>query len=341
MLKDIISATEANELRSVLEKSTNPVIMAHVAPDGDAAGSTLAIWNILKVLGKDAVVILPDMIPVNLDFLPGAEAIRIYTDDQNESDRLIKEADLIICLDFNDSKRVDCMRDALLASKAFKVMIDHHLNPEAFCNLTISHPEISSTCMLLYKVLTQIGWGEKISEEAAVAVYTGMMTDTGNFTYNSNDPEIYIIVSELLNKGINKDSIYTKACNTSTADKLRLCAYALSNKMEIIVRYGASIISLTRNELNYYHYTKGDTEGLVNEPLAIEKVFISVFFREEKDLIKVSLRSKGDFPVNKMAAEQFNGGGHMNAAGGEFYGTMREAREHFKNILPMYVKSQY
>ncbi|MEG2163770.1 MAG: DHH family phosphoesterase [Bacteroidales bacterium] len=341
MLRDIMSVEEANELKQVFEGCKNPVIMAHVAPDGDAVGSALALWNIFTVLGKDVVIIFPDKIPVNLNFLPGAEFIHSYTEDRDDNNRLINESDLIICLDFNDSKRVDYMKDALIASSAFKVMIDHHLAPELFCNLTISHPEMSSTSMLLYKVLVQIGWGDKIHKEAAMGIFTGMMTDTGNFTYNSNNPEIYIIISELLSKGIDKDFIYTKACNTFTADKLRLCAYAISGKMEIIVRYGAAVISLTRDELNYYHYIKGDTEGLVNEPLAIESVFISAFFREEKDMIKVSLRSKGAFPVNKIASEYFNGGGHINAAGGEFYGTLPEAIEHFKSALPLYVKPQY
>lgn len=181
-----------------------------------------------------------------------------------------------------------------------------------------------------------MGMFEELNQCASEAIYTGMMTDTGNFTYNSNKPEIYFIIAELIKKGINKDRIYNKVYNTNSVDKLKLNGYAISQKMEIFPEYKAAVITLTQEDLKHYDYQKGDSEGLVNVPLSIEGVIFSTFFREDKDFIKVSMRSQGKFPVNKIASDYFNGGGHLNAAGGEFYGTMDEALCRFKEILPVY-----
>ena len=174
-----------------------------------------------------------------------------------------------------------------------------------------------------------------MSVDAANAIYTGMMTDTGNFTYNSNYPEMYITIAELIKKGINKDTIYARIHNTNSEEKLRLNGFAISQKMEVFPEYDAAIISLSQKELNHYHYQKGDTEGLVNVPLSMENILFSAFLREESNLIKISLRSKGTFPANKIASEYFNGGGHLNAAGGEFYGTLKEAEDLMHKILPV------
>lgn len=311
-------------------------MVAHVGPDGDAVGSTVALRQILSGMGKEAHVVLPDTIPATLAFLEGTRQIITFAENREVAEALLKRADLIVCLDFNESKRTDTMQDALMASPARKIMIDHHLYPQPFCELIISHPEISSTSLLLYEVLVQLGWRDKIDRVAASAIYTGMMTDTGNFSYNSNDPAIYAAISDLLSEGIDKDYIYTRACNTFSADRLRLCAYAIYEKMELLPG-GAALISLSRSELNKYHYVKGDTEGLVNEPLAIDGVKMSAFLREETGMVKVSLRSKGDFAVNVIASEHFGGGGHKNAAGGEFYGTLEDACRKFREIIPRYL----
>lgn len=177
---------------------------------------------------------------------------------------------------------------------------------------------------------------DKMSLSSAEAIYTGMMTDTGNFTYNSNDPEIYYIVAELVKMGVNKDRIYTLVCNTQTANKLLLNSYAICHKMELFPEYGAAMVSLTRAEMERYKFQKGDCEGLVNVPLSIKGIRFSAFIREDRNYIKISLRSQGKFPVNTIAENHFNGGGHMNAAGGEFYGTIEEAIARFKEILPIY-----
>jgi phosphoesterase RecJ-like protein len=172
--------------------------------------------------------------------------------------------------------------------------------------------------------------------DVATALYTGMMTDTGNFSYNSNDPELYRVVARLLEKGIDKDWIYKRVYFTNSVNRLRLNGYALCEKLEHFPNHSAALITLTRDELNNYHYQKGDTEDLVNRPLTCPDIVYSVFLREESDYIKVSSRSKGNFPVNKLCEEYFNGGGHLNAAGGEFFGTLQEAVDRLKEAMPLF-----
>jgi phosphoesterase RecJ-like protein len=216
-------------------------------------------------------------------------------------------------------------------------MIDHHLYPEDFCRITISHPEISSTSELVFRLICRMGYFSDISKEGAECIYTGMMTDTGGFTYNSNNREIYFIISELLSKGIDKDDIYRKVYNTYSESRLRLMGYVLSN-MKVYKDYNSALISLTKEEQGKFDYIKGDSEGFVNIPLSIKNVCFSCFLREdtEKKMIKISLRSVGKFPCNRLAAEFFNGGGHLNASGGEFYGTMEEAVKVFEQALEKY-----
>ncbi len=335
MIPKILSKSEADALSRSIDDARRIVVVCHVAPDGDAIGSSLALWHTLRGLGKDVFVVVPDACPASLRFLNGYKDILVYTRYTEFAQQLLENADLIFCLDFNEPKRIDKMEDALTASKARKILIDHHLHPAPFCNMTISHPEISSTCEVLFRVICSLGLFEQMGVDAASAIYTGMMTDTGNFTYNSNYPEIYITIAELIKKGIDKDWIYARIHNTNSENKLRLNGYAIAQKMEVFPEQCAALITLSQNELNQYDYQKGDTEGLVNVPLSMEHILFSAFLREESNLIKISLRSKGSFPANKIASDYFNGGGHLNAAGGEFYGTLQEAHSRILEILPV------
>lgn len=338
MLSRLVDEKNIIALRKHLEESENIVITCHIAPDGDAIGSSLGLANVLSAIGKTVKVITPDMPPRNLMFLPGAKDIVVYSRYQEFADKLLRDADMVFALDYNDIKRIDKVGDSLLSSSAVKIMIDHHLYPGDFVDVTISHPEVSSTSMLIFRVLCRIELFPYIDKDAATCIYTGMMTDTGNFSYNSNDPDLYIVISELLKKGINKDAIYSKVYNSNTPDRLRLNGYAISQNMRIYDGWHGALITLTRDELNRYHYQKGDTESLVNTPLTVPDIMFSFFLREETDYIKVSARSKGDFPVNRICEEQFNGGGHKNAAGGEFYATMEETVARFEKIMPQYVE---
>ena len=270
--------------------------------------------------------------------MPGAKDILLYDRYADFADKLINEADIICCLDFNTLKRIDNLAVPVEAASGRKILIDHHLHPDNFCSITISHPEISSTSELVFRLICRMGYFEDITREAAECIYTGMMTDTGGFTYNSNNREIYFIISELLSKGIDKDEIYRKVYNTYSESRLRLMGYVLYSKMRVYKDCNAAMISLTKDEQSKFDYIKGDSEGFVNIPLSIKNVIFSAFLREdtEKKMIKISLRSVGDFPCNKVAAEFFNGGGHLNASGGEFFGTMEEAEKLFEQALEKY-----
>ena len=319
------------------ERAEKIVIVSHISPDGDAVGSSLGLWHFFTSQDKTANVIVPNAFPDFLKWMPGSKDILLYDKYKDFADRLIAEADIICCLDFNDIHRIDAMGDAVLASPARKILIDHHLNPGDFTQITISHPEISSTSELVFRLICRMGYFNEITKEGAECIYTGMMTDTGGFTYNSNNREIYFIISELLSKGIDKDAIYRKVFNTYSESRLRLMGYVLS-QMRVYTDCRAALISLTKKEQRRFNYIRGDSEGFVNIPLSIKNVVLSCFLREdtEKPMIKISLRSVGTFPCNQLAAEFFNGGGHLNASGGEFYGTMEEARELFEAALAKY-----
>ncbi len=335
-----IDDTTKDGLRALIETSGNVVITAHMSPDGDAMGSSLALYHVLRSLGKTATVVVPDDVTKQLSFLPGFRDVVVYCRNKAAATEIVANAGLIFCLDYNDMARIDLLAPAVEASAAKKVMIDHHLYPSDQCDITVSSPEHSSTCMLLFEVLTVIGLADKIGADAANCILTGMMTDTGNFSYNANDPDIYPIVGELIRKGADKNKLNKLLFDTFSESHLRINAYAIYKKMKIFKEYGAALITLTRDELNIHHYSRGDTEGLVNRPLAIPGIVYSVFLREEERYIKVSMRSVGDFPCDEICSKYFNGGGHQNAAGGEFPGSMEQAVEVLKSILPSN-KKQY
>lgn len=338
MLTKVIEQSKIDHFNKWFERADKIVIVSHVSPDGDAIGSSLGLYHFLDSQDKNVTVIVPNAFPDFLKWMPGAKDVLRYDRYKEFADKLIAEADVICCLDFNAIKRIEAMGDAVLASPARKIMVDHHPFPEDFCSIVISHPEISSTSELVFRLICRMGYFEDISKEGAECIYTGMMTDTGGFTYNSNDREIYFIISELLSKGIDKDEIYRKVYNTYSESRLRLMGYILYSKMKVYSEYNAAMISLTKDEQGQFNYVKGDSEGFVNIPLSIKNVCFTAFFREdtEMDMIKISLRSVGDFPCNKVAAEFFNGGGHLNASGGEFQGTMEEAIDLFEQALVKY-----
>ncbi len=337
MISRIIDEKAIEELRTLLQKSERIVITCHLTPDGDAIGSSLGLCHVLNSIGKSATVVTPDMVPKSLAFLPGVKDTVVFTRFEEYATKLLGEADLIFCLDFNEPKRVDRMEQALTSASAPKVMIDHHLNPlTEFPKVLISHPEVSSTSMLVFRVLCRLELFDRIDRAAAECIFTGMMTDTGNFSYNSNEPDLYVVIAELLRKGINKDRIYQLACNTLNESALRLNGYAVSEKMEIIPEHKCALIALSADELKRFNYEKGDTEGLVNKPLAMPEVIWSVYLREDPTQIKVSMRSKGRFPVNNICREIFGGGGHVNAAGAEFRGTLTECIDVLKGAMQNY-----
>lgn len=337
MLTKVIEQANIDHFNKWFERAEKIVIVSHISPDGDAIGSSLALWHFLNGQEKTANVIVPNAFPDFLKWMPGSKDILLYDRYKEFADQLIAEADVICCLDFNEIHRIDAMGEAVLASPARKILIDHHLHPADFCRITISHPSICSTSELVFRLICRMGYFNEITKECAECIYTGMMTDTGGFTYNSNNREIYYIISELLSKGIDKDEIYRKVYNTYSESRLRLMGYILS-RMQVYPSCHTALITLTKNEQKRFNYIRGDSEGFVNIPLSIKGVVFSCFLREdtEKPMIKISLRSVGTFPCNQVATEFFHGGGHLNASGGEFFGTIEEAKAVFEEALEKY-----
>ncbi|MDO4510603.1 MAG: bifunctional oligoribonuclease/PAP phosphatase NrnA [Bacteroidales bacterium] len=333
MIEPIIDSRVIEHLQRLLKGARHIVLTCHLSPDGDALGSTLGLCRVLRNMGKDAHVVVPDQVPRALLFVPGVRDVVVYSLSQLRGRFLFREADLVFCLDFNTLQRVDKLAPVIAQCRAPRVLIDHHLDPDNDFDVKISFPHLSSTCEVVYRTLMQLALLRYVDTEAAQCFYTGMMTDTGNFTYSSDYPEIYEIVAQLVAYGINKQWLYNMAMNTFSAESLRLQGYALSEKMQIFPDAGAALITLTRAELERFGYRKGDTEGLVNKPLSIPEVHWVMFLREDPDQIKVSCRSEGNFSVSDICARYFGGGGHRNAAGGDFQGSMEDAIDVFFQVL--------
>lgn len=336
MLSKIIAEDLIHKVEKELDRADKIVIVVHVSPDGDAIGSALGLWHYLMTIEKEPVVIVPNQFPDFLKWMPGSNRIMIYEGNEAECETVFAEAELIFTLDFNTPSRMANMEKAVMDAPAPKILVDHHLYPGDYPKVKISYPEISSTSELIFRLICRLGDFSKINLAGAECIYTGMMTDTGGFTYNSNKPEIYTIIYELIKIGVDKDAIYRKVFNTYSADRMRLMGYVLYQKMKVYPEYQTALITLDAAELEKFNYQNGDSEGLVNMPLSIAGVVFSVFMREDSDKIKISLRSQGTFPANKVSADLFNGGGHLNAAGGESYTTMAEAVRKFEDALPDY-----
>ena len=327
---DILSNDQLALMDQLISDAQTVLVVCHKSPDGDAIGSSLAWAEYLRLRGKDATVMVPDQFPDFLKWLPNTEKIVRYDKHKDKGDMLLKIADLVFCLDFNTSSRVDEMEQALVSSPAKKVLIDHHLKPDVPADLVVSFPEASSTSELVFRIVWQMGAFDKLEKAFAVPVYCGMMTDTGGFTYNSSRPEIYFIISELLTKRIDKDRIYRNVYHNYSENRIRLMGYVLYQKLVYKPEYHAAFYSLTRDELKRFNFIKGDAEGLVNIPQQIKGLKLSISLREDTEkpnLVWVSLRSVDDFPCNQMAEAFFNGGGHLNASGGKLNCSIPEAEK--------------
>ena len=325
---NILTDDQLAQLSQLISDAQNIIITCHQSADGDAIGSSLGWAEYLKLQGKEPTIIVPDMYPDYLQWMPNSEKILRYDKHKEQADLLFRLADLVFCLDYNSPSRVDEMQESLISTKAQRVLIDHHLDPDVPAVLTISHPEMSSASELVFRIVWQMGGFEQLSKHFAVPIYCGMMTDTGGFTFNSNDSAIFYIISLLLTKGINKDRIYRNVYHNFSENRLRLTGFVMYERLVVDAQRHASYYALRRSDLKRFHFVKGDAEGLVNMPLQIKGHKLSISLREDTErnnLVWVSLRSVDQFPCNKMAAEFFNGGGHLNASGGRLFCSIDEA----------------
>ena len=326
---DILTEEKRELLLSIVNDNERFVVVGHKSPDGDAVGSCLA-WAcyLREVWGKDATVVMPDSCPDFLHWLPDSHTIVRQDKHRETVEALFDKADVIFCLDLNQSSRTELMQPLLDNAKAQKVLIDHHLDPQMETALTLSHPEMCSTSELVFRIVWQLGDFAKMPRRWAEQVYCGMMTDTGGFTFNSTRPEIFFIISQMLTKGIDKDKIYRNVYNNYSQWAVRLRGYVMAQKLNYYEDLHAAYFATTRMDMDEYNYVKGDAEGLVNVPLTIKGVKLSISLREDNkqdNLVWVSVRSVDDFPANEVAAQFFNGGGHLNAAGGHLYCSLNEA----------------
>ena len=335
MIENIFIAEDIKRLKAIINEGNFFVLTCHTGPDGDALGSTLSFAHYLKALGKEAQVIVPDAYPDFLAWMPGSQEILRFDKHREKAELMIAMADVIFAMDYNALSRVDNMGVLIAKAKATKVLVDHHLSPDPFCNLSFSFPRLSSTCEVVFRLICALGDYELLSKAACECIYAGMMTDTGCFSYGPCTQEVYLIISMLMQKEINKDRIYNKVFNNYSEGRLRLMGYVLYEKLRVFPEQHAALITLSREEMARFDFQKGDTEGLVNIPLQMKGIYFSAFLREdtEKELIRVSLRSQGTFPCNKFAAQYFSGGGHLNASGGQHDGTLAEAVDIFEKAL--------
>ena len=321
------------ELSKLFSSSENILLICHINPDGDAIGSQLALYHFLKARGRNVSMISPNYLQEFLKWMDGADLINIFIKKRKKCRKLIEEADLIVMLDFNQANRLGEAEDLVSASHARKVVIDHHLDPGSFADLIISEPSKCSTSELVHELVCEMNGVQFLNKPYAEALYVGIITDTGNFEHGSYSSRTFRIVANLLDSGIEKEKILNLIYNNFSSGRIRLQGYALNKRMVVIPEYRTAYIFLTKDDLKEYNYVKGDTEGFVNLPLSIKGVYFSALFIEKDGFIKLSFRSKGQFPSNEFASLYFSGGGHLNASGGEYFNTLDNAIDYFLKVL--------
>lgn len=339
LLKLPLKPQETGLLLEQLLSAKHIVITSHQNPDGDAVGSALGLYHILTAMGKTCTPLLPDKNPPFLNWMPGLEHLVFFDTQKPEAENILQQADLIFCLDYNAPERTGKeMGEALKKAKGFKVMIDHHPEPHAFCQVTINYPQDCSTCQLVYRTILTLDLQQHVNAAAATALYTGIMTDTGSFRYPSTTAATHHIVARLIDAGANNGQIHINTFDTNTESRLRLMGYVLSQKLVILPEYGTAYMSLTEQELTQFNYQKGDTEGFVNYGLSLEGIKLAAIFMEKDGLVKISFRSKGNVPVNEFMASNFSGGGHKNAAGGRSIDSLDVTIKRFLSLIPGFMQ---
>jgi bifunctional oligoribonuclease and PAP phosphatase NrnA len=323
-------------LAEKISSARSILITSHHNPDGDAIGSSLGLYHYLRALGKKPKILIPNACPDFLSWMNGADRIMIYDEQPGKATNVIKAADLIFCLDYNSFSRTKFFEPQLRESAAFKVLIDHHPQPEAVFNLVISRTEVSSTAELVYETIVGLGHESLISKEVAECLFVGIMTDTGSFSFSCNYPTTFRIVAAMIERGIDTEMIHQQVYDTYSEQRMRLLGYCLSEKLVVLKDYATAYISLAKHELEQYQFQPGDTEGVVNYALSVKNIELAVFFMEREDVVRVSFRSKGDFSVNDFARTHFNGGGHKNAAGADSERSLDETITHFVGLLQDY-----
>ena len=328
-----------NELKSLLvepgAQAQNIVITAHRNPDGDAIGSSLALYHFLKKFGHHIDVVFPSEYPDSVSWMPESERIIIFDNDQEKTAEVIKNAELIFCLDYNSLSRIDKVGEIIAPLDTPIAMIDHHLDPDDFAKFVLSDPASSSTCELIYDFIELLDQKDLLDQTIGECILTGILTDTGSFKYSTSS-KLFTIVAELMKLGVDDAKIQDLVFNSQEEKQLRLLGHCLNKRMEILEEYHTGIIWLNRNDYDQFNIQRGDTEGIVNFLLKLKNVKLAAFITEQPSIVKISLRSKGDLSVKEIAQKHFKGGGHKNAAGGSSFHKIKRVIQTFKDILPEY-----
>lgn len=327
---------DIEEVKELLATRKSIVIVTHKNPDGDAMGSSLGLYNYLIRKNHKVNVITPNGYPTFLEWLPGDDKVIEHSENAERAETLIKKANVIFCLDFNALRRIDKVGSPVKKSKATKILIDHHLQPEKFADYMMCDKKSCSTSQLIFDFINLLGDKKLINRKIANCLYTGIMTDTLNFRISTTSAHTHSVVAELISAGAQNTLAYANVFDTNSENRIRLLGHCLSKEMKVLTEYNSAFIALSASDLKKYNFQKGDTEGVVNYPLSIEGIKFSALFMETKGEIKISFRSKGNFDVNKFARKHFTGGGHANAAGGEANTSLDEAVLKLISVLSEY-----
>ncbi len=319
--------------KQLLKKTGKPVIVTHWSPDGDAMGSSLALYLYLRKKGKKAEVIVPNAYPDFLHWLPSNKQVINFQTQESKALKMLSTADLVFTLDFNSYTRLEKLGTVLDNTRVPKVLIDHHRQPDSYPDYYFYDVNACSTCELVYDFIVGMGDRKLIDRKIASCLYTGLMTDTGSFRFPCVSAKTHAILAELLKTGIKPSDIHSAVYDSYSLDRLKLLGFALNEKLKLVEGYPVAYFTLSEKELDRFHYQKGDTEGLVNYPFSIKGIKVCALFNETEHQVKISFRSKGNIDMNKFARAYFNGGGHINAAGGKSTGSLQAAESRFVELV--------
>lgn len=324
------------QLQAMLANAKNIVITVHRNPDGDAMGSSLALYHYLKAIGHQSKVVVPNDYPNFLNWIPGNDEVIRFESNVEAATEILQSCDLLFCLDFNDLKRVGDMHETLLSINMPMVFIDHHENPKVEAELMFVDPKTCSTAQLIFELIEAMNQLKRLDPLIGQCIYTGLITDTGSFRYPSVQPKTMRIAAQLIEIGVQHELVYRHLFDNNDEQMLKMRGYVISKKLVVLREHKVAYISVNREEQHRFHTKPGDTEGLVNIALSIKGVVMAAFFKEDHKQIRISFRSLGDFSVSELSAAHFNGGGHHNAAGGMSELSLEETIQKFVSILPNY-----
>jgi phosphoesterase RecJ-like protein len=333
-MKYLFNKEDIDFLKSQLSTSKKIVITTHHKPDGDALGSSLALYNFLRIKNHLVNVISPSDYPEFLTWMEGNNEVINFQQQTELAKTLLNEAELIFCLDFNSPDRVENLQEPLLAASAIKILIDHHLDPKDFCKINFSFPTAAATCEIVYYFINALGENQHINRAIAECLYAGIMTDTGSFRFPSMTSDLHQVIASLMEAGARNYMIHENVYDNYSENRLRLLGYCIDEKLVVITKYKTAYITVSEAELNKFHFQTGDTEGIVNYALGIKGIVLAAFFSQKNGLVKISFRSHGDFSVKELAEKHFSGGGHKNAAGGKSLMTLQQTVDKFIALLP-------